>query len=292
MGRRVGISTLTIVALLSIAVGRAGAGEAREVHPSGIVKYHAVKGAGKPGRPGRNPNLSFHGGPIMTGAVVTPIYWGTSWSNASFVEDKISGLGTFYSGMSGSAYAGTNAEYTDGTATHVGTTVTYTGSILDTSAAPSKAPSTSTILGEVAAKISNPVPNGYYPVYVDTRRGSAGYCAWHSYGTISGVAVQFAFFFNLDGDAGCDPRDTWTSHSQGLGALANVSGHEISEAFTDPHLNAWYDAQGYENSDKCAWTFHAPVNFSGSTWKVQGNWSNAAYNANSGYANGGCIDGN
>src|SRR5262245_5136927 len=56
MVRRLGISTLTIVALLSIAVGSAGAGEPREVHPSGIVKYHAVKGAGRPGRPGRNPN--------------------------------------------------------------------------------------------------------------------------------------------------------------------------------------------------------------------------------------------
>jgi hypothetical protein len=46
--------------------------------------------------------------------------------------------------------------------------------------------------------------------------------------------VQFAFFFNLDGDPGCDPADTQTGHSQGLAALANVTAHEISEARSDP----------------------------------------------------------
>ena len=84
-----------------------------------------------------------------------------------------------------------------------------------------------------------PVANGYYPVYVDTPRGHAGFCAWHSAGSCNGTPVQFAFFFNLDGDAGCDPGGSYGSYenghtnSQGLGALANVSGHELSEAVFD-----------------------------------------------------------
>ena len=53
---------------------------------------------------------------------------------------------------------------------------------------------------------NRPVANGYYPVYSDQPRGNAGYCAWHSSGTINGIRVQFGFFFNLDGDPGCDPR--------------------------------------------------------------------------------------
>jgi hypothetical protein len=57
------------------------------------------------------------------------------------------------------------------------------------------------------------------------------------------VTVQFAFFFNLDGDVGCDPKDNTPNRSEGLAALANVSGHELSEARTDPHLDAWYDNQ-------------------------------------------------
>jgi hypothetical protein len=107
------------------------------------------------------------------------------------------------------------------------------------------------------------------------------------------VTVQFAFFFNLDGDPGCDPQSTVTSYSQGVAALANVSGHELSEALTDPQLNAWYDGQGEENADKCAWTFgHAVLTFSnGSQWKVQGNWSNSADSTRSGYDGAGCIDG-
>src|SRR5262249_20330830 len=78
-------------------------------------------------------------------------------------------------------------------------------------------------------------------------------------------------------------------HSQGLSALANVSGHELSEMLTDPQLNAWYDQQGEENSDKCAWTFNGNVTIGGQQWKIQGNWSNAAANANTGYAYRGCI---
>jgi hypothetical protein len=141
------------------------------------------------------------------------------------------------------------------------------------------------------------VTNGYYPVYVDVKRGNAGFCAWHSYGTCGGKIVHFAFFFDLDADLGCDPKDSSGLHSQGLAALVNVSGHEISEARTDPRLNAWYDSSGEENSDKCAWTFgHPLVTLSnGTQWKVQGNWSNNAYNSGTGYPSSsglkGCIDG-
>jgi hypothetical protein len=76
-----------------------------------------------------------------------------------------------------------------------------------------------------------------------------------------------------------------------------VSGHELSETVTDRHLNAWLDSNGQENADKCAWAFGTPnlTFMDGSQWKVQGNWSNAAFTASSGYANRdgqlGCIDG-
>jgi hypothetical protein len=165
------------------------------------------------------------------------------------------------------------------------------GNLTDTSATPSGAPSTSAVLSEVAKVTGNhPVANAYYPVYSDQPRGNAGYCAWHSSGTIGGVRVQFGFFFNLDGDPGCDPQSPSSlGHSQGLAALANVSGHELSEMLTDPQLNAWYDQKGEENSDKCAWTWNGTVAIGGQSWKIQGNWSNAAASARTGYANVGCI---
>ena len=82
--------------------------------------------------------------------------------------------------------------------------------------------------------------------------------------------------------------------SAGLAALANVTSHELSETITDPRNGGWYDSSGAENGDKCAWTFNGTETFAnGSSWKVQGNWSNAANdNGATGYANGGCINGN
>jgi hypothetical protein len=255
---------------------------------SGFVPSHNVNHQ-KPR--GHLSLLTWHFGPVMHSTTVVPVYWGSRWTSSSFTSDKVTGLNTLYSGIGGTAYARTNGEYTDN-AGNVDTTQISKGSNLtDTSATPSGAPSTSQVLNEVAKVTGgNPVPNAYYPVYSDQPRGTAGYCAWHSSGTINGIQVQFGFFFNLDGDPGCDPgAPTSLGHSQGLSALANVSGHELSEMLTDPQLNAWYDQRGDENADKCAWTFNGTVSIGGQSWKIQGNWSNAAANTNSGYANGGCI---
>jgi len=241
-------------------------------------------------------NMTYHGGVIMPTANTTAIFWGTSWAN--YTGDKISGMDSWYQGFSNSNYARTSDEYT-GSNGQVGPTTSYAGHYVDTSVA-TGGNNTSAILAEVCKMITNPDPsgNGYYPVYVDVPRGSAGYYAWHSVGTCGGKRVEFAFSFKLDGDAGCDPGDTSGLHSQGLAAIANVSGHELSEARTDPsNPGAWYDSSGQENGDKCAWTFNVPlVSFSnGTRWKIQGEWSNAAYTAGTGYPNRsgqrGCLDG-
>lgn len=240
--------------------------------------------------------MTWHKGQIMPTAATATIFWGTSWGNSSFVGDKISGLDLWYQGAGSATYSNTVNEYT-GTNGQVTSNITFGGHYVDTTAAPSGAPSTSAILAEVCKVIPGPVSNGYYAVYVDTKRGNTGYCAWHSYGTCGSTPVQFAFFFNLEGDAGCDPQDTSGLHSQGLAALANVTGHELSEARSDPRNGGWYDSRGNENGDKCAWTFGTNLlSFSnGSQWKVQGNWSNSAYTAGKGYPNSsgqkGCIDG-
>jgi hypothetical protein len=249
--------------------------------------------------PRLSPNMTYHGGKIMPTVVSTAIFWGPSWNNGTFAGDKITGLDAWYTGHSDSNYAATVNEYTGSNGT-VSSHLRHNGHLVDLSAATGGA-QTSAILAEVCKVIKAPDPsgNGYYPVYTDVKRGNAGYCAWHSAGTCGGVPVQFAFFFNLDGDPGCDPQDTTTGHSQGLAALANVTAHEVSEARSDPASpGAWYDPSGYENGDKCAWTFNVqnvtfPVN--GTKWKMQGEWSNAAYNAGTGYANSGgqrgCLDG-
>jgi hypothetical protein len=247
--------------------------------------------------------LNYHGGPVEASTTVIPIFWGQSWTAS---DPKISGLYQFYDGIGGTSYALTNSEYNEppNDPTHFGGGVTFDANaapLIDNSAAPRNGPRTSTINAEVCKMIpaSQLVTNGYYPVYIDQPRGHVGYCAWHSWGSCNGVNIQFGFFFNLDGDAGCDPVDTTSGHSQGLAALGNVSGHEISEMVTDPRGTGWFAAGGAENGDECAWTFSGSlVQFkNGSQWKIQGNYSNAAAASGSGYiiansTNRGCIDGN
>ncbi len=256
----------------------------------------------------KSPLMSYYGGKIMPTVVSKAIFWGSNWAKSSFAGDKITGLDAWYVGHNGSNYAATSNEYT-GTNGRVGSIgFIHQGHVIDPSVARSGG-STQVILNEVCKQITagtiipDMAGNGYYPVYSTVKRGNAGYCAWHSAGTCSyqgqSVPVQFGFFFSLDGDAGCDPQDTQTRHSQGLAALANVSAHELAEARTDPAIpGAWYDAAGSENGDKCAWTFGAPyVTFTdGNIWKLQGEWSNAAYTAGTGYPNSsgqkGCLSGN
>ena len=194
----------------------------RDFHPAGRLQ---------PART-RSPLMTNHGGKIMPIATTEAIFWGTSW--ASYSGDKITGMDSWYTGFSGSNYAKTSDEYS-GTNGAVGATTQHLGHVIDSSASTGGG-NTTAILNEVCKVITHPDPsgNGYYAVYTDTPRGNAGYCAWHSYGTCAGTPVQFAYFFKLDGDPGCDPSDTSGKHSQGLAAIANVSGHELSEARTDP----------------------------------------------------------
>ena len=289
------ISLLLLASLTAIsAFGQAETSTASNPPVLGITWARGVNVA-NPAR-GTSPLMTYHGGKIMPTSNVRAIFWGTSWG--TYTGDKITGIDTYYTGLTNSNYAKTVDEYT-GTNGQVGPTDTYLGHIVDGTAAAGGG-NTSTILAEVCKVITNPdtTGNGYYPVYTDIPRGSAGYCAWHSAGTCGTTTVQFAYFFKLDGDAGCDPQDTQTGHSQGLAAIANVSAHELSEARSDPASpGAWYDSKGAENGDKCAWTFNVPyVTFpDGNKWKLQGEWSNAAYTAGTGYANSsgqkGCLSG-
>jgi hypothetical protein len=252
---------------------------------SPMLGIHYAKGEARPGSGGGgSPLLVWQGGQVMPSSTVTAIFWGAQWANASFTSDKMTGLDTFYGHVGGTTYMKTNTEYTgldpnDASKTvTVGDGVTYGSHVVDTSSSLTHAPKTSAINAEVCKMIPNPVPYGYYPVYTDLPRGHAGYCAWHSFGSCNGVPVQFGFFFDLDGDGGCDVTPQG-NHSQGLESLANVSGHELSEMVTDPRNGGWRDSSGSENADKCAWAFPGtgPVTIGGEQWMIQGNWSNAAY---------------
>ena len=136
------------------------------------------------------------------------------------------------------------------------------------------------------------VPPNSIPVYVyigssNTRLSSGfgtSYCGWHTYGTTSNnsrqpyIAIQD---FDPKKYSGCTYQQVSPNSNVALDAMASVLAHEIDETITDPYLNAWYDARGAENADKCAWTFGATQNSGGSLYNftsgsykylIQQNW--------------------
>jgi hypothetical protein len=280
--RQLRASLVVALAAVGVAVlcGSVAQANPPEVQKNGLAY---AKGHDANHGPASKSLLTYHNGGVMaTGATIKAIFWG-NWSSPG---DKISGIDAFYGGIGDSPYLRSNSEYTQSGGAPVSTSVTAQGHTTDSSATPGKDPGTNGVLAEVAKMIgSSAVSNGYYPVYTDIPRGNAGYCAWHSWGSVGSTPVQFAFFFKLDNDPGCDPGGDGTN----LRAIANVSGHELSEALTDPRGAGWFDRQGAENADRCAWTFGPLVSFGGATWKIQGNFSNNAYANHTGYDGAGCI---
>ena len=107
------------------------------------------------------------------------------------------------------------------------------------------------------------------------------FCAYHSW---SGSGSSVLLYANQPyaAHAGCDSGVR--PNGDDADPTINVTSHEHNETITDPQGSAWFDRQGYENADKCAWTFGTPLGGSGSTaynqlindhrYYVQQNWSN------------------
>ncbi len=249
-----------------------------------------------------SPAMTFHGGVVLGQLSVRLLYAGPSWSNQAFVADKIAGFDSFFAGFGGSSYAATAQEYS-GSNGAVGPTIHYQGhgtplaTSLDGESMQDVATAACNEYAANAATMPNP-GSELIMIVSDMKRPSGGkYCAYHSAATCdNGQMIQFGFVWNLDGDPSCTVQDAATGHSQGLASLVNVTAHEVQETRSDPHLDAWFDSSNNEIGDKCAWSFGAtPVTLSnGSQWKLQGEWSNAAFNVGTGFPNAsgqpGCID--
>jgi hypothetical protein len=80
------------------------------------------------------------------------------------------------------------------------------------------------------------------------------YCAYHSFFTFGGQNVIYALI-PYGAPAACQIAGQTTPNDANGDLAANVQTHEISEAATDPLLNAWLDAVGNEIGDLCNFTF-------------------------------------
>ncbi|MBV9609635.1 MAG: hypothetical protein JO187_08765 [Acidobacteria bacterium] len=292
---RVLFCCLLIGALVTLAGAQAVRPDSREngkseLRPTGKGWGQVDHSAWRTSRTGNG--ISYHGGPVMTGGPTIHYIWYGNWSSGDASAVPI--LDTLRDNIGGSSYFNINTTYTNSAGTHVSNHVGHSSDdhSNDATTGYSKSLSDADILSIVQNVAgSSPDPNGVYFVLTtadvnETSGFCTQYCGWHDHATISGVDTKYAFVGNPDRcPSACEWQTTSPNGNAGADGMASIIAHELEEATSDPDLNAWYDSRGYENADKCAWTF-SPVSSSngyqynislgGRQYLIQRNWVNAS----------------
>jgi hypothetical protein len=122
------------------------------------------------------------------------------------------------------------------------------------------------------------------------------YCAYHSYFTSGSTTILYSPEPYVDtnraacgyqsADFGLTGTVTGPNGDIAADEQISIASHELMETVTDPMLNAWYDASGYENGDKCAYTYGtiepngsrptSNLTHNGHSYLVQLEWDNAS----------------
>lgn len=246
--------------------------------------------AGNHGK-GTNNGIFYHGGPLITSGPHLYYIWYGNWSG----DSAPSILTSFGNSVGGSPYFNINTTYFDGAGTHVANVASMLGQTSD-------AYSYGTALSDanIQAIVTNAIGSGALPadqngVYFvltsadvnETSGFCTQYCGWHTHATIAGMDIKYAFVGDSNRcPSACEWQTTSPNGNAGADGMASIIAHELEEATTDPDLNAWYDHRGYENADKCAWTFGSTSTASngslynmvlgGRQYLIQQNWVNAS----------------
>lgn len=274
---------------------------------------NAARGNARPGT--SNTGIYYHGGPVLQSRTnVVAIYWSSATIYANGPKPGTSGgqcsdhslVGTFLSGVGGSPYFNINSTYTDGSGNHIANAVNYTGCWANETNAPSGSASVSDaqMQSMILSGFSNGAiaydPNTLYAIFTSGSVNLGGgfgtqYCAYHFWftATINGAsrvvkyaAMPYDYAFPsacsmFAGNGAVLPPNG----DPGADAEVNTLAHETEETTTDPEGTAWFDHRGFENADKCAWTFGttyttsnggtANMSLGGKNFLVQQNWVNA-----------------
>ncbi len=277
-------------AMLALAVGLllvAGSAHAERVTELNgrHVQLYPMKGRAAGFGQSRNSNISYHNGPVIRQAKVIPIFWGSSaiWGTSGSPSALAQHIIDFF------VQFGTNPEYNVitqyydfGGSIQLSTlTTTY---VIDNSAPPTNA-SDSAVRSEVT-KIAGQIgvdgtavyevflpPSSYasYGSWTSCGGPNLAFCAYHSNTSAYGIDVKYASM-PYPSCGGCK----WTGFTDAQN-FDHFSSHETREAVTDPDGNAWFDRQGNEADDKCAWS---PSPFLVNGFGYQYEWSNL---------NSGCV---
>jgi hypothetical protein len=246
-----------------------------------------------------SPNLQYHaGGTVMNGIVnVYIIYWQPSNNVSSGYHTLIN---RYFNDVGNSNLYKIGQQYKDGNG-NFPTGSVVAGTWTDTNPYPGSALYDTDIQNEVTrAQTSNTgwtsgmnniffvfteknenvcAPNGTSTICTSSSTNVPSICAYHSFFGTNTIYAAMPYAASFD----CNPElsGASTPNHDSADLTINVTSHEQMEAATDPLLNAWYDSNGNEIGDKCAWTF-GPVNSQGGdvNWNthnylVQQEWNNA-----------------
>ncbi|MEY2446934.1 MAG: hypothetical protein QOH79_410 [Acidimicrobiaceae bacterium] len=239
-----------------------------------------------------NNGIKYHGGPVILGTTHVYVIWYGNWPSSSTTPAIIT---TLLNNIGGSPYFNINTTYFNATRTRVTNSVALLGSINDSYSQGNVLTDAGVKTVVASAITANKLPsdaNGLYFVLTSSDVAEPSgfltqYCGWHDHGSIGGKDIKYSFV----GDASLDPSACMAQSPQSpngnaaADGMASVIAHELEETTTDPDLNAWYDGQGMENADKCAWTFgklytangaKANMKFGGHDYLIQRNWVNAS----------------
>jgi hypothetical protein len=235
--------------------------------------------------------INYRGGPLILGTTNVYYIWYGNWSG----NTALTILNNFASSIGGSPYFNINTTYYDGSNRHVTNSVANVKSVDDNG-------SLGTALTDANVKtvVANAIGSGALPsdsnaVYFvltsadvnETSGFCTQYCGWHTHGLINGADIKYSFVGNpARCPSACAAQTTSPNGNAGADGMASIIAHELEEAVTDPDLNAWYDTRGYENADKCAWTFGATktaangakynMTLGSMNYLIQRNWVNAS----------------
>jgi hypothetical protein len=264
------------------------------------------------GKGGGGSQIVYHGGPVLLTTKVAAVYWasdpiyrygptpGTSGAGSS--DGSL--VGKFLNRLGGSPYFNINTTYYNGSGTHISNVVNYTQYWANNTNAPSGTQSVSD--NQMLSMLQSGFTSGaltydastVYAIFTSGQVNLGGgfgtsYCAYHSYGsvTVNGTprtvlyaAMPYNYAYPSACTSGFAPANGTTDSASDPGAdyEVNTLAHEIEESTTDPNLNAWFDRRGFENADKCAWTWGttfttssggvANVQMGGMSFLVQRNW--------------------
>lgn len=113
----------------------------------------------------------------------------------------------------------------------------------------------------LASKSLKTDPNGVYLVLTASNVNVTDFmttlCAYHYFYDTPQTTIKYAFVGDSSANlASCAPQVSNSPNSNpAADAMVSVIAHEFVEAVSDPTGVTWFDQAGFENADKCAWTY-------------------------------------